>query len=318
MNDKFIESRENRGNILKITSGSKSVGTLFGDIIDNKYNRYLSKNAMEYKETEKFGIIVTGKGGSTITNHIIKENDLSSYDTDKQNTIHSFFTSCGNFLNPDDYSEIKFIPPLEEFKKILEGKSKKDLIIVTRNPVKKWMSGLIQELTDEMHSSITLASFISEKYNFVLDDIQALFDSDKIEEDVKKTILSDLAFRYVHGSAIKNGTTLINHMYLYNEIFYLFLENNNIDLSKLKILDIDSDSGDIVELFKLYYPELNSNINIDGFWTHRFKWDLVLGELHSFLLENDRTTFELMKNEVQRDLYYYNLLLKKYEKNLIK
>lgn len=317
MDENLEEIRKNREDIIKQTMESESVNSLFGDII-NGNKKFLSENAMEYKETEKFGIIVTGKGGSTIVNHLIRDNNLSSYDTDKQNRVHEFIKENRNFLDTTYTEEIKFIPELQEFKKIMNGESKKDLIIVTRNPIYKWMSGLIQELTDEMQSSVTLASFISDKYNFLIDDIGSLFENKKIKEDLKKQILSDLAFRYLHGSLIKNGTTLINHMYLYNEIYYLFLENNKIDLSKLKIVDIDSDKGDLVDIFKMYYPEIPESMNTAGFWTHRYKWDLALSNLQNFLENNDIVASQILKTEVQRDLYYYNLLLKKYNKNLIK
>lgn len=315
-----IFQRKNRINIINSKSINDSITNLFPDLVDSDSNGYLSTYPIEYKETEKFVIFVTGKGGSTITNRILEENDLSLHHLGaggRRDDINNCFSNHGNFMMGYDDS-IPLIKELSELKNILSGTSKKDLIIVTRNPIKKWISGLVQELSKEVESSMVASSFLSETHGIVVNTLWDIIENDELSEDLKSEILCDLSYKFLKMAIFRHGTTEIDHMQLYNEIFYLFLENNpNIDLSKVRIIDIDSDNGDLVELFKKYYPDIKLNDATEGFWSQRYVWGLITKNLKTYMLKQNKGIYEVIKREILRDLNYYNLIYKNYKKNII-
>lgn len=315
-----IFQRKNRVNIINSKSINQAIDELFPDFVNFDPMEYLSHYPIEYKETEKFVIFVTGKGGSTITNRILEENDLSLHhlgEGGRRDDINNCFSSHGNFMM--GYNEsIPLLKEVSELKNILSGTSKKDLIIVTRNPIKKWMSGLVQELSKEIENSIVASSFLSETYGIVVNTLWDVLESKDLSDEIKSEILCDLSYKFLKMAIFRYGTTEIDHMQLYNEIFYLFLENNpKIDLSKVRIVDIDSDNGDLVELFRKYYPDIKINPTTEGFWSQRYVWNLISKNLKNHMLKHHRGIYEVIKRELVRDLHYYNLIYKNYKKNII-
>lgn len=311
-------NRNNRISIINDKEINEVVYDMFPFFRDYDYTEYSPEWPLEYKETEKFGIFVMGKGGSTLTNNIFRSNELNVIDLDKQDEINKCVSSNNNFILGYDESMI-ISDELSELKNILLGKSKKDLIFVIRNPILKWMSGLCQELDEELKSSLVATSFISEKYNTIIDEIGDLLFDTLLDEETKGIIFSDLAYKFLRMSLFRKGTSQINHMQLYNEYVYLILENNpKIDLSKVRIINLDDDKGDLVELFKKYYPDIKENSDTKGFWTQREKYKIIFGGLRDYISKNNRGINEIIKKEIQRDLNYYHLLLKKYDKNIIK
>lgn len=308
----MILSEINRDNRLKVISDSEyttPINNLFPNIYQDEYDKW----PLEYKETSKFSMLVAGKTGSTITNILLQDNNLSLIDLSKQDEVNNCFRTNYNFtLGCEDNQEI--ISELNEFKKILNGNSEKQLVIVTRSPIYKWCSGLVQELDEELKTSTTSSSFISEKYNIDVDSIGDIVDCSDIDDSTKKDLFSDLAYKFLKTSVIRRGTSQINHMQLYNEIIYLLLKNNNINLSKLKIIDIDSPSGDIVEFFKKNYT-ICENDSTQGYWTVKHFYNLVIGDLREYLLKKDKMLYNLIESEIKKDLHYYNLLLTKYKNN---
>lgn len=268
---------------------------------------YYKVPGIQYLETPKFVILFTSKGGSTIVNNLCKENDLA--------------TSVYNGL------EFGTIRPskkdvTEDLWDIIQGKSKKDLIIITRNPIYKWLSGILQELFIDVNQTKLGASYLLEEFkNMNIGD----FAMEKHESSViKKEIMnqenvSKLMYRFLKGSFIQMNTLTFGHSELYNSIFYRFLkENTNIDLTKLKIFDIDLIENDMSKLFATYYPDIKETSNSKGFWTHREKWELFFKDTLQEIIENDDKLWAIIENGIKNDFYYYKLLKSEYaEQNII-
>jgi hypothetical protein len=314
---KILPIRENRDMIIKSADELNSIQNMFHGL-ENK--SFLSANPFEYKETEKFGIIVFGKGGSTVTNNTLEYNKLSTFDLGeggRNQKIINFFQDNQCFID-EPCEELKFPEELEGFKSILNGTSKKDLLIVIRNPIKKWLSGLIQELGKELESSMIASSFLSEANRININSLDDIYKSEHISEEEKSTIYAELSHKFLKMAIFRHGTSQIDHMKLYNESLFLFLNNNKLDLSKIRIIDLDSENSDLVEVFKKYYPDLKTNDNIDNFWSHRKLWDIFSNKLSYTLKNNDNGIYQIIKNEIERELYYYELILKKYKDNIYK
>lgn len=313
----MLPSRKNRKSIINNKEIDDVVYSLFPDLKDYNYKDYFPLWPLEYKETEKFSIFVTGKGGSTITNRILSANKLSVIKLEDQDSINENMLYHNNLMFGLDSSK-ELHKELHELIKILEGKSTKDLIFVIRNPILKWMSGVSQEIDEELKNSLSAVSFLYEKYGLKLENNLDLFSSYDKNKTIIEEVFCDLAYKILEGSFGRYGTSQHNHVQLYNEIIYLIMQNNpNMDLSKVYFIDLDSDGGDLVELFKKYYPTIDTR-DVDGFWTQREKYKIIFSRLKNYIMNNNRIMYQVIQKELQRDLKYYHLLHTKYSKNIIK
>ena len=145
-----------------IISKTENIGylksLLFGENILSEVNKFKFQNynfnAVNYLETEKFGILFFMKGGSSLIMNTFDLLNLTTTPSTRNSTWPKLFKSTIRIDNKDVESE-----EYPEFVKILNGKSKKDLIIVTRNPIYKWLSGVYQEMEGEFERSQTLKYF---------------------------------------------------------------------------------------------------------------------------------------------------------------
>lgn len=305
-----------RLDIINKTKYPESITDIFSFLNNSDINKvpdYLSYHGLQYAETDKFGIIFTPKSGSSLINSLCKVNNLTENSNQKNIAIDLQQTQnlFGIFENDDKQ--------FDGLRNMLIGKSKKDLIIVTRNPVSKLLSGTIQELYMEYSNSKSLSEWVSEKYNIEFKDIKSFLKTKLYSFEKKQEILSDITYKYLYSVYRKTGRTTQGHSQLYNEMVYTILGNHDkINLSKLRIIDIDSSTGNIVSLFKEYYPELKGNELIEEFNTHRTDWDLFFGKLLKKFYELSDPFWVAMKTDVSRQYYYYTLTLEKYKNNLYK
>lgn len=291
---------KDRDYILKNITNINDIQRLFGFNPENiEFNNSLSFSPPQYMETEKYGIIFTSKGGSSYITKTLTDYALFTDDSSEFNNI---FNSTLYPSNSKQSTSKKY----NEFFSIINGTSKKDLIIVTRNPLYKWLSGVYQEIEMEYSNSNILYGMTQDEYK------PNNNNSDKLTKD----LLEKLVYKYLIGTLYREGNITIGHMALYNQVFFLFLLNNNIDTNKLKIIDIDDYESSINKLFNLYNPEILID-DTQGLWTHRTKHEHILRGL-DLSVNNSINIKEMVKREVGIDFYYYSLLNKKFDKNFVK
>ena len=252
-------------------------------------------------ETSKFFIIVTSKGGSTITKSVLLDNNLSLKKLDSD-----LLQSYKYFVNIEKHNEVDIDNEFVEYFKALNGKSKKDIIIVTRNPIIKWMSGVIMDMELIIHNNPIIKQFIKVKPT-----------DDKNEYHLN--LLRGLLPTYLTELWEKRSSFLDGHSHLYNEHFFQFLTlNKGIDLNKLHIIDIDNPNHDIVDVVRSYYPEIKETESTKHFWTKRDKHEPIFWNLEYYLQQNKLSLpiINRLVNEISNDYKWYKILLKTYENNL--
>lgn len=306
-----IHSSENRNEILSKTTNLEYLKHLLGgDIFDDDKGKFKFKNnnfvPPNYVETEKFGVLFHMKGGSSFISNALTLSNLITTPSTRYSSWPNVFKSVMRIDNMDSESE-----EYPEFIKILNGKSIKDLILVTRNPIYKWISGVYQEMQIEYGQSKTLKFFLKEKYKGV--NISEKMDNlpDEAFEELCYTILKSV---FESG-----GGSTWAHAMLYNETYYNFLElNPNIDKSKLKIIDIDSPNGNLTSLLSAYHPEILSLDYIKNFHSHRFHYERLFKIIRKRIFHgNEPTLLNDITKQLQTQYYYYTMLEHKYSEYFI-
>jgi hypothetical protein len=255
-----------------------------------------------YRETEKYSILFANKQLSTFINTYMAENNLSEvHDNDDWSRV--FFKSINGNIN--EYQGERY----NEFKNILNGKSEKDLIIVIRNPIYKFISGVIEDVFDQIRKSSTLQSYIIEKSNNI--SLKDLFNKNNIDDNIfKELIINHLNFVVDSELTISNG-----HSRFFNNTFFNFLSvNNRINTSKIKIIDMDNPNINITNFITSYYPDTNKN---HDFWTNRAFYKIVFDVLGD-VKNNNKKIFDVIIKDIDNDYYYYSIIKKLYKNNLVK
>ena len=235
----------------------------------------------EYRETDYFGILFTSKGGSSWINKRLKKNELDrlhnpNYQPGWQYAISPYKIHSKKAPNENS----------GEWRNIINGSSEKDLIVVTRNPVKKWISGLWQEI----NAMVKL-------YHKSLDD----------------TEIENLMYKWLVGTYDMEGTLSTAHCRLYNEGYYHLLSSNNINKKKLKIVNIDSPAGDLEKVFSDYWPDYD--FSEERFSTHRPKHERLLKILLKICRKQQHIHKHII-NIMMNDLYYFNKINSEYKEQL--
>ena len=299
------KNRAKLQNLLSHIDFSKSGGPT------NVYqNPYL--NTPMCVETDKFFMLFSSKNASSIIQKVFCETEYNVFDEDISFGDGRIYSEFGNMLMFND-KKVKY-DILSELKLILDGKSKKDLIIMTRNPMYKFLSGLVMELTTEFQNSDILSYKV---FGHSKQNIHNGFGfNDKIK-NIEVSILAELLDDYFSNRFMNRTMPPQNHFTLYNETYSHILSNYNVDTSKVKIFDIDNPESNMGSLFGSYYPELANHEKLNNFWTQR--------ELHSVLLDalsemRDSPTgsmaWERIQSDIYSDYFYYQLLYQKFPKNI--
>lgn len=262
-------------------------------------------NAPLYNETDKFGILFSPKGGSSIIENILEDYNLSvlSEFSDKK-WVSNYFS----FISAKR-RESSIYKTWNEFRDICDGTSKKDLIIVIRNPIYKWLSGAWMDINLEVETSKILYPYLKEKYSL-----------EKIDGDnhLSDEAIQDIIFKYLKESIDSGELACNTHGSLYNESFFNLLTNNNISKDKLKIIDIDDGNVDLIDVFQKFYPQIQRSEADKLFWTMRGVHKTIIDGLVTEIgNQNDKLYSSILRNELHRDLYYYTLLKEKYKNNFI-
>lgn len=309
--NKHSFKKEERLDILSRTQNKSIFKTLLGN--DNPYDEgnkfeYFNSNfpTFNYMETEKFGIIFTMKGGSSFIMNTLDSANLTVTPSTLSNDWHKVYHSVMRIEG--EPVEVK---GFEEFVKIVNGKSKKDLIIVTRNPVYKWFSGVYQEMEGEFHKSYAIRHLLKQKYKE--ETISEFLD------DLSDPAFEEVSYAILKGAFESGRTVKWAHAKLYNEAYYNFLElNPKIDKSKLKIIDIDQPKGDLASLLGAYHPEILELRHTKSFATHRLTHERIFSSIVNNIINSKEPALHTeITNSLSHQYFYYLMLQKKYEKYFI-
>lgn len=297
---KVLEETANTGIIKSLMGGEFPVNE--PDLEIYYTNPYLS--IPNYDETEKFGIIYTSKGGSSLIRGVLTKYDIADVSLFGET---DWFRTYRNLIAPIR-NEKYYNKEYSGLVSICDGKSTKDLILVIRNPIYKWLSGLVMDVKSEVNQSKLLFNLIKEKYSL----------SDSVK-DITPEALADITYHHLKSN-LKEGLTISeSHAALYNESHYNFLLCNNIDLNKLRIIDIDDPDSDLLGLLQSYYPIIQHDASTKSFWTQRGYHSAIINGLISAIADNkDIILSSIIKQTISRDFYYYNLLKNKFKDNIAK
>ena len=277
-----------------------------------------------YAETPKFGILYYNKVGSRFIKSMFKDNQSLRVDGIE---IYSNQVSGHNVrsINQNQWSWATtykkdrgiLTESLGDFEKITNGTSEKDLVIVTRNPKLKLLSGMIQDIN--IHGDIYFPNqfffkgYINKHYPSVL-GLKTYEELKKIHPKIWEDILEQhLIGWFSEFSRIR--TSEASHGKVgFNETYYKFLELNPINLDKLTIVDIDSIDGNLETPFKKYNNNLNFPKTIEPM-SNKSKYSDMLYLLKK-IGDNEKYSklIESIEWEVSRDYFYYNLIKEKYGK----
>ena len=232
-----------------------------------------------YKQTSKFGILYSNKCGSSFIRAYIDENKLNETTADMYREA---------FVNKTLFQQILSMNKdkrFGDFTNMLTGKSDKDLIIVTRFPSQKWLSGMWTQIV-----------------HLIPDDVWE-YDNIKTEE---------IIYKELKHLANVTHTLSIGHSTMYNEAYYNLLTlHPDIDRKKLKIVNIDTLDGDlkavVSEYYDFGYPEDDvANINDNTKVYPKF-----INHLND-IFKKDRTIQHILSKTIHRDLHYLNRIQNEY------
>lgn len=252
----------------------------------------------QYQESEKFGIMFSAKGGSSWIIDAFRENNLSIQPKGKPFSMvwPELISPWGGENKHGDLTNI------------LNGSSEKDFILVTRNPLYKFVSGLWEEISMSYgQDNIFRGSVLVEGRSFHNKRGGLL--------DESMEFIQDIMTRWILGTIDLHGNVSCAHASLYNESYYNLLTLHNINRKNLKIVNIDSVDGDLENVFNEYHTNLK--IRKSGFSTHRDKHEKLLTCLSKLCDENPKI-HKFISRTIHRDLYYLNRIKKEFENQFYK
>ena len=273
-----------------------------------------------YAETPNLGILYYNKVGSSFMSTMFEHNQSLRVDgieicSNKvgEHNVRSIHKNQWVWATTHKKDRGILTESLGDFEKITNGTSEKDLIIVTRNPKLKLLSGLIQDINPHgiifQHIDLFLKGYINKHYPSVLgiktyEELKNIYP--KIWEDIFEQYLIGWfsEFSRIRTSESSHGKVG------FNETYYKFLELNPINLDKLTIVDIDSIDGNLETVFKKYHKNLKFPQSVHsnkGVYSDMVYLINKVSKKYKYLVKD-------IEWEISRDYFYYNLIKEKYGK----
>jgi hypothetical protein len=225
-----------------------------------------------FYSSEKLILITYNKVATSYSCEFFRDTESNNYEIPIQvdsdyNVVHkSIITEIDKYykMKQVDISE-KFN---QEWKSILDKTTKKDILILYRNPFNYTLSGIVQEFGISIQSILNkenIDDFFSksffEKYIYENELFELLKHNNFFEVTDNSEIFQiykELLIKYIElESSFLIGK---HHTKPYLIYLYLFLLKSNIDTNKLKILDIDDNRIKLKSVFESYglkNPRLN-------------------------------------------------------------
>lgn len=288
----------------------------------------LLNNDMIYYVTTKFSMLTFMKGGTSRIGILLNQNqNISKYNSNTDNNPQSLgidwiraLSLHEDRIKLNEPNRIGFSENQIHFNSTMVGTSEKDFIVIIRNPRYKWLSGVLQDLRQQNSNDSlqpSLVGFLVNKYPNLTEYLKNQKNSflEQVLNNEPDAFYDLLKYFLLGHLALTNCLTN-NHSKLYNEVTYKLLHLNTIDETKLKILDLDSVDGNIDNLFKHYYPDLDISHG-QGKSTQRKKYEPLLIALKRF--ENEYPIYmSMIQESISRDFFYYKLIKQNYGKQIFR
>lgn len=263
-------------------------------------------------KTKKLLIIYAAKHASAFLNDLLYKKIYTNTKLSEGMTDVVFkpFSSKIELTDLSNGDELR-IENSEEFIKITKDKSKLDLIVVVRNPIYKLISGLLQDLQNQVNSNYLLSGLVKNEF-----DIE--FNNHTDIGELPPDVVSELLYKYIMELFIQTGSLKSTHTTLLNEVIYNLLEEYpNIPKNKLKIIDIDDINSNLGDTISMYHDEINSKWQKNLFKSHRPKWVPLLTSLEKVLKQKNKwdTFLQMLKTYCYQDYFYYLKLKEKYKES---
>jgi len=289
----------------------------------------LLNNYMIYYVTTKFSILTFMKGGTSRIGGLLEHNkNISKYNSNTDGSADSLgidwiraLSLHEDRIKLNQPNRINPSEPQSHFNSTMLGTSENDFVVVIRNPRYKWLSGVLQDLRQQNSNDSlqpSLIGFLVNKYptlSEIFKDPENMFIEEVLNNE--PDAFYDLFKHFLLGHLALNKSVTNHHSKLYNEVTYKLLQlNTEIDETKLKILDLDSVEGNIDNVFKHYYPDLDISDG-QGKSTQRKKYEPLLIALKRF--ENEYPIYmSMIQESISRDFFYYKLIKQNYGKQIFR
>lgn len=246
------------------------INKIFSGIISNDLE---SKESFIITETKDFSIIHTAKVASSYIDALFKD-DIDT------TVVNVEYNRKLNILRTIGSQKIEF--------KINE---KKPIIVLYRNPLFKFCSGILQDFIGNItNRTILLSDYLCSNFDFDSDDTFNHMNTqrmiDKLKEPNKNVI--DLFKKFILLS-FKYGTLFETHASLHTDSLFTLLNNKVSLTSKDFLIDIDDDNTMLENVLLKLKPDLEktskiklnankSNTSID----HWILWESLVNDNFEF------------------------------------
>lgn len=273
--------------------------------------------------TDKFLVFTRQKiGSSYLTKHYQCMYNLTQIDNSFKQlpwlNLNPLDLSVPSFEYPQKVTDEVIIPLLNDCKvtwsEFTNKSSKKDLILLIRNPINRFISAFYQDcishlIRDKTETNYIILSnilrgkirnsdyikFQNTFFNEGKDELLWLYNSSGLNKDIAKEIIS-YAIKLFQISNL-SIETVHNHYYLYK--YYYLISSNIVDNSKIKIVDIDViNIASYLNQYDVYnFPTSHENKSKD--------WGLLIkNEFNT----NHTDYFKRILTDLQHELFHYNIL----------
>jgi len=262
------------------------------------------------KDSGNFNIY-TSPNLTVMTKAKVASRTVKTYlDNDNQNC--SVMIKDGKFFETDGPYGMNYVKELQK-----EG-NKKEILLLYRNPQKRFISGVVQDVirslsVDDFCNYFWMSSYQRE-YNFDLKKLQKYILDENFNELLNDTEFSDLVILFItdwfeiqQKQVIKNLSNHIEpYLYHYDEI----ISKELFDLSKISLVNIDKEKNDLHSIFAKYGVKLDESLTqekkLQIFQSHRSWYTTILK-----IVEADVFFKDTMTLYTESDFYFYD----KFEKS---
>jgi hypothetical protein len=189
--------------------------------------------------------------------------------------------------------------------------NKKDILLLYRNPIKRYISGTIEDLFVSIGTTNFNEKYFLRRY-LNSSNIEPYFFFKQLEENIEnKNFLLEDSYNTFLTSLLEdwfvwqNSTSAIisHHSSPYLAIYDSMLNHPNIDRNKIKFINIDDPENNLTRIFQNYskdvsdvIPENTNNLRQSNksFFTFVKKY-----------IEDNIAFSQLMNDVCQMDLYFY-------------
>jgi len=267
-------------------------------VIQNSYDIFISEN-------EKSFVITKAKVASRQIQELYDPNNFSL-------NVNSKFLFEDIGMAPDD----NIIDDIDESKKLYKRltdikSNKKDVLILYRDPFKRYISGVVEDIivnidSNNFNERFYLRKYIN-KYNIDPYSLFKEFDSNSHNRDFLLSddyigfttdLLNDYFFWQISTTPVNS-----HHSSPYLVVLNSIMSSNLIDNNKIKLINIDDDRVDLYEILKNYGVD---KYKIQGSAPNRKNQSNKTFFKHiSELIHSNKFFIDLVDGIIGIDYYFY-------------